>query len=208
MYVPPRPGREQAHPARRRTLTATMLPAEGWRWSNAASRPWARRRRSSSPSTRSGAPSSRCGSRWVGRYRGNWGTDKYEGPAYRFTLGDKSQVVMLSEANEIVSIDFGEKMTLALTGQPKSRRYEDNLPKPRPTAVRRRRRNRPRARGRRNRHACPRPLWPRRRRDRRRALRRLRAVPARPVRPGLEPRRPTVVGAVAGLVLVLASRSD
>ncbi|GEM_PF-2223649 len=63
-----------------------------------------------------------------GRFTGNWGTDKYEGSAYRYTVDGQSYVVMLNPANEIVKIEFTKEISLALTSQPKSKRYEDNLP--------------------------------------------------------------------------------
>ena len=61
----------------------------------------------------------------AGHYRGNWGSDRYAGIAYRFDCEGRSQTAMLSEASEVVKVDFGGDVSLALMSQPKSRRCED-----------------------------------------------------------------------------------
>ncbi len=60
--------------------------------------------------------------RRVGHFRGSWGGDGYDGPAYRFTIDGKEQTVMMTVQNEIVQVAFGPQVALVLAGPTKSRR--------------------------------------------------------------------------------------
>lgn len=63
-----------------------------------------------------------CRAEYAGRFNGNWGPDKYDGNAYRFTFDGKEQTVMLTKFGEIVKIVLGKDYSVALMGQTPSRR--------------------------------------------------------------------------------------
>lgn len=58
----------------------------------------------------------------VGHFSGVWGGDRYDGPAYRFTIDGKEQTVMMTKDDEIVQIAFGPQLALVLASPTKSRR--------------------------------------------------------------------------------------
>lgn len=58
----------------------------------------------------------------AGRFKGNWGPDRYDGNAYRFSCEGKEQTVMLTRQGEIAKVEFARDYSLALMGQTASRR--------------------------------------------------------------------------------------
>jgi hypothetical protein len=60
-----------------------------------------------------------------GRFRGTWGGDAYEGPAYRFSVDGQEQTAMLTSEDEIVQVALSKNAALVLAGPTKSRRKGD-----------------------------------------------------------------------------------
>ncbi len=58
----------------------------------------------------------------TGRFKGNWGGDAYDGPAYRFTIDGKEQTLMITPEDEVVQIGLDKETAFVLMGTTKSRR--------------------------------------------------------------------------------------
>lgn len=58
----------------------------------------------------------------AGRFQGQWGGEKYDGAAYRFTVNGVATTLMLTQEEEVVQVDFDKETSLVLSGPTKSRR--------------------------------------------------------------------------------------